>query len=114
MGFGKKFHEALQDSVQAGIITPEQLCALEARQEQRGTGTRIKGITWLAVMAGLCFALGLVLIISHNWHEIPDAAKILSFLIILVAAGETALKLEPGKPAAATGAAALWFFLPIA
>ena len=66
-----------------------------------------------AGMAGLCFALGLILVISHNWDRIPDAAKILSFLIILVGAGEAALKLD-AKPAAATGLAALWFFLPIA
>ena len=114
MNFRKELHAELEDSVQAGIITPEQLAAIEARAQQRRGAGRVKGVTWIAAMAGLCFALGLILVISHNWDKIPETAKILSFILILLGAGETALRLDASKPTAATGVAALWFFLPIA
>ncbi|NLO91392.1 MAG: DUF2157 domain-containing protein [Elusimicrobia bacterium] len=114
MGFDKKFREALADSVQAGLISQEQMSAMAARQAEGAAVGRIKGITWIAVMAGICFALGLVLIISHNWDTIPDAIKILSFILILIGAGEGALHLLPERRAAASSLAALWFFLPIA
>ncbi|HOX22061.1 MAG TPA: DUF2157 domain-containing protein, partial [Elusimicrobiales bacterium] len=113
MNFNKALHEELEGCVREGIITSQQQAAIEARAALPKESGRSRGVLWIAAMAGLSFALGLILTISHNWDRIPDLVKISGFLIILIGSAEAALRLH-SRPAASTGLAALWFFLPAA
>jgi uncharacterized membrane protein len=112
MGYTDKLRIQLEDCADAGIITREQAGKIIERITENSATARIKGTTWMALIAGLCFALGISLIIAHNWDTIPALCKVLSFAALFAAVGEAALYFRDRKPLVATSLSFLWFVMP--
>jgi uncharacterized membrane protein len=96
-----------------GIISGAQAEAIIERNRKEQSRPSSLGFNLLAALGGLCVALGIVLVISHNWERIHRFWKIGAFLLVLASTGEV-LRILSGK--AKIGRAALvilWIMLPL-
>ncbi len=69
---------------QAGLITDEQGRAIIEHFHLREDSHRF--LTVLSVFGGVLVAAGIILLISANWEDIPDAAKIAGGLLLMLGA----------------------------
>jgi uncharacterized membrane protein len=90
-----KFESQLNELVQAGIITPEINQKIHEYYEQKhpaGNANRL--MLSFGIIGALLVGLGAILIIAHNWDELPRAMKlIIAFLPLLAAQGFCAFAL---------------------
>lgn len=113
MKYQKRLTSDLNDCAAAGVISAEQAEKMRQWLAARDTGSRIKAVTWIAMMAGLFVAMGLILIVSHNWDDIPAFVKVSGFVVILAAAGEASLRTLGMKRPVYLPIEIFWFMLPI-
>ncbi len=70
----------LPEWVKEGIITEEQEQKLTAWLDARQS--RFPGMMfWLSLLAGLLVGLGTLLIIAHNWDNLPHSTKLILSLM---------------------------------
>ncbi|MFA5162250.1 MAG: DUF2157 domain-containing protein [Elusimicrobiales bacterium] len=112
MSFISKLAGELDGCVSEAIINREQCVRIMARAQAKHAASRMQASTWITIIAGLSFALGISLICAYNWDKIPPLAKVLAFNVLLLATGEAALALRAKHGAWALAPAALWFFMP--
>lgn len=113
MRYQKRLTSDLNDCAAAGVISAEQAEKIRQWLAGRCTGSRIKAVTWIAMMAGLFVAMGLILIVSHNWDDIPAFVKVSGFVVILAAAGEASLRTSGINRPVYLPIEIFWFMLPI-
>lgn len=76
-----KKSRALADWQNAGLISPEQVLAIEAFENSRRKSLFGRGLTGLSIFAIL---VGVISIIASNWHAIPGEVKIATHVLINV------------------------------
>ena len=80
----------LPEWVKEGIISSEQQTQIEQWLDARQG--RLPGmIFWISLLAGVLVALGIMLIIGHNWDDLPHAVRM--FISLLPAVAGTGLLL---------------------
>lgn len=80
----------LPDWVEQGIITSDQKGQIEQWLDERQG--RLPGmIFWISMLAGVLVALGIMLIVGHNWDNFPHTVRLILAMIPALAA--TALML---------------------
>lgn len=83
-----KLSEALPELVQAGLISAEQAERITARF---GLGAEQNGNRLLlvfAILGSLLVGLGIILIVAHNWDDLPRAARTaIAFVPVLLGQG---------------------------
>ena len=109
----KRLKTDLMAAAADGLITGEQAASLYEKIYSRRMFASFKAAHWISLMAGLFIAAGVSLIIAHNWDQIGAAAKMLAYLAAFAAVAETSIRFEDTKPALATPAGAIWFFMPV-
>lgn len=88
----KKFLDsAVNDNVVGEEVSRKLLGYLEEKEKGTGLGFFTQAISLIGFFAVL---LGVILIISHNWHEISKSTKIISFLIFLFSSHAIAFYIE--------------------
>jgi uncharacterized membrane protein len=97
--------------LQAGLISQAQAESIAAYEASRAP--RFNPLAWLAVAGGSCVALGMVLLVSHNWESIPAWLKQGAFIACLALAAFGAGWSED-KPGLGPGLALIWMGLPLA
>jgi uncharacterized membrane protein len=108
----KKLKTDLARAASAGIITPEQADRVWETSYASRTFASFRAAHWIAAASGLFIALGVILVVAHNWDQIGTIAKLSAYLLLFAAAGEAAVRLED-RPSAAIPLEVLWFFMPI-
>jgi uncharacterized membrane protein len=104
-------NDRLADWRARGLIEEQQVRAIERYESE--TLKRFNPMLVLAGLGGLLLALGVILIISHNWDLLGAQAKELGFLLVLGLAALAASQWE-AKPWAGAGIMVLWLGLPLA
>lgn len=112
MSYHKRLKKDLAGAAAAGIISPEQADGIWRRSYEGRLFASFRAAHWIGAAAGLFIALGVILVISHNWDKIGALAKMGAYLLAFAAAAEASLRLEE-KPAAAVPLEILWFFMPV-
>lgn len=107
----KRLRADLAAAASSGVITPGQADKAYEQAYARRLTAGWKAAHLIAVFAGLFIAIGLLLIIAHNWDKLGTPVKIGGFLLLFAAAGLTAIQFEE-KTAVAVPAEVLWFFMP--
>jgi uncharacterized membrane protein len=109
----KWLEEQAASWVQGGLITTAQADAILAKRKNEQNSNHFNATTFLAAMGGLCVVLGIALIISYNWENIPRFVKIggFLFLLALIAEGSARIpeKYKFGRVAAWIG----WLLMPL-
>jgi len=95
-----------------GIITPEQALKVWDHAKAESLLGGMKAVHWIAAAAGIFIAMGVALVVAHNWASIGAAAKMAAFLLLLAAAAEGSIAAAGTKPVISTALELLWFFLP--
>lgn len=113
MAYLKKLEADLASCAEAGILTPDQARKAAEHIAQTQAAGRWKGVTWIAIFAGLMVSVGIVLIVSHNWDKIPGEAKMLAFMLWLAGIGAAAIKTRDQAPSLNIPLELLWFFMPV-
>ncbi len=113
MSYYKRLKNDLAGAAAAGLITSEQAGKVYDMALEKRPVSAWKASYLIAAFSGLFIAIGLTLIVAHNWDKLGVMIKIGGFLLLLAAAGMTALGFQE-KPAVAVPAEVLWFFLPAA
>lgn len=91
-----------------GLITPEQAERIKARYAGGPEGSG-RMMLFTALIGGLLVGLGLILVVAHNWNELPRAARtLLAFLPVVAGMVAIAwgLARRPGSAAWREGGAA--------
>lgn len=112
MAYLNRVQADLAGCADAGIITPEQARRASDHIAATQAAGRFKGATWIALFAGLMVAVGVVLVVSHNWDKIPAEAKMAAFLCWLGLIGAGAIGTRDRAPAVNIPLELIWFFLP--
>jgi uncharacterized membrane protein len=112
MSYYKRLKNDLAGAAAAGLISPEQADKIWRRSYEGRLFASFRAAHWIGAAAGLFIALGVILVVSHNWDKIGELAKMAAFLLLFAGAAEASLRLED-KPAAALPLEILWFFMPI-
>ena len=109
---GQTFEKKLQEWVDHGLISHEQAHQIKQYEEKQPAERAKKRVlfTFLAP-GGFFLAFGLVLIIAHNWENIPPAIKITGFLTLFLITGEALIHLH--KHFLYRPLALLYFFFPL-
>ncbi len=110
-GQGDGVEEVLADAERAGIITAEQHRAILSRARPSGPASQLSGVTWLAILAGLFVLAGISLLIATNWENIGPAVRMAGFLLLLLAAGESAIRAQ--TLGLAISLELVWLVLPL-
>lgn len=102
--------------VGAGVITPDVSARInEYYQSKQKKGSAFPVV--LAILGSLLVAFGLVLVLAHNWDELPKTAKtIVAFLPLVVGQGLCLFCILKKKTAAAwreSSSLILFFAIPI-
>ncbi|MFN5218876.1 MAG: DUF2157 domain-containing protein, partial [Sphingomonadales bacterium] len=75
----------LPDWVEQGIITSDQKGQIEQWLDERQG--RLPGmIFWISLLAGVLVALGIMLIVGHNWDNFPHTVRLILAMIPALAA----------------------------
>ncbi len=80
-----RLHDVLPALVDDGIISPEQAERIRARHPapERDGGDRT--IALFGILGALLIGLGVVLVVAHNWNELPRTARtVVAFLPVLI------------------------------
>lgn len=112
MSYYTRLRNDLLGAAAAGLITPQQADQVWNNSYSSRTFASFKAAHWIGAAAGLFIALGVILVVSHNWDKIGAIAKMGAYLLAFAAAAEASLRLEQ-KPAASVPLETLWFFMPI-
>lgn len=92
----KAILKALPELIDAGILTSETASKVEAYYKNKSTSADNRIFTIFGIFGALLVALGIILILAHNWDNFPRSVKtIFAFLPLLIgqsAAGFTLLK----------------------
>ncbi|MDA8242596.1 MAG: DUF2157 domain-containing protein [Elusimicrobia bacterium] len=112
MSYYTRLKNDLAEAAAAGLITSEQASGVWDRVYARRMTTGWKATYLIAAFAGIFIAIGLLLIIAHNWDKFGPVSKIAGFLLLFAAAGYAALAFEEKAPVAVP-AEVLWFFMPV-
>ena len=96
-----------------GLITGKQADAILARNRKENARPSIVGFNLLAALGGLCVALGIVLVISHNWENIHRFWKLGVFLFVLLGTGEVLSALPERSRIGRAAVLILWILLPL-
>ncbi|MDA8132372.1 MAG: DUF2157 domain-containing protein [Elusimicrobia bacterium] len=112
MSYYTRLKNDLAEAAAAGLITSEQASGVWDRIYARRVTAGWKATYLIAAFAGIFIAIGLLLIIAHNWDKFGAVSKIAGFLILFGAAGFTALSYEEKAPVAVP-AEMIWFFMPV-
>lgn len=102
--------EQLELWTREALITSEQRAAIQAYRQR--TQRSLSGLLILAALGGLLVAFGVILVIAHNWEEIPYPLRLVGFGVVLAVAGLTAERVQARWLRAA--AEAVWLMLPLA
>jgi uncharacterized membrane protein len=108
----KKLKADLARAAAAGIITPEQADKVWETSYGGRAFASFRAVHWIAAASGLFIALGVILVVAHNWAAIGSIAKMAAFLLLFAGTGAAAIRLDD-RPAAAIPLETLWFFMPI-
>lgn len=112
MSYYTRLKDDLAKAAAEGIITPEQAGRVWETTYAGRMTAGIKATYVIAAFAGIFIAIGLLLIIAHNWDKLGELSKISGFLLIFAAAALTALRFED-KHTVAVPAEVIWFFMPV-
>lgn len=112
MSYFKRLKNDLAGAAAAGIISPEQAENIWRRSYEGRLFASFRAAHWIGAAAGLFIALGVILVVSHNWDKIGTIAKMGAYLLLFAGAAEASLRLED-KPAASVPLEMLWFFMPV-
>lgn len=112
MSYFKRLKNDLAGAAAAGIISPEQAENIWRRSYEGRLFASFRAAHWIGAAAGLFIALGVILVVSHNWDKIGNIAKMGAYLLLFAGAAEASLRLED-KPAASVPLEMLWFFMPV-
>ena len=108
----KRLKKDLDGAAADGIISPEQADKIFERASAGSLFGRLRAVHWIAAAAGLFIALGVLLVVAHNWDKLGAGLKIGAFLLILAGVAEGSVSSEE-KPVVAVPLETLWFFMPI-
>jgi uncharacterized membrane protein len=84
MSYTKKIHNFLLEAKKSAIIDDDsyhKLTRFANEQGSKAAANKIIGI--ISFLGGLAILLGMILVISHNWKNIPDLVKISAYLVSL-------------------------------
>jgi uncharacterized membrane protein len=104
----------IADWVSLGLIAPAQAEAIRAHESRARPAPRLSFPVLLAGLGALSVALGIILVVSFNWEEIPALFKQLAFLLAVALAGAFTARRADNPGPGQTGAAIGWFLLPLA
>jgi len=111
---GDELPVVLAGAEAAGIITSEQRERILAHAATTaGAGSRLDGARWLGIFAGLFVVAGISLLIATNWEDIGPLARIVAFLAILAAVGESAIRFRDRSLGLSVPLEVVWLFLPL-
>ncbi|MBP7653437.1 DUF2157 domain-containing protein [Candidatus Dependentiae bacterium] len=97
-----------------GFLSTEQVSRILEFENNISPKFKFKALTLLSVLGGLFVALGIILVISFNWEEIPRFYKIAGFLIIIAGSCELSLFFSEKNIILKKTFETIWFFLPLA
>lgn len=81
----KNWLKALPELIEAGIITPEIAQNIEQYYDQKKQPNANRLFVIFGILGAVLIGLGLILIVAHNWDELPRSSKtILAFLPMLL------------------------------
>src|SRR6188768_1764553 len=80
--------KALPQLVQEGLITAEQGERIRARYAADPEQSSGRMLLVFAILGSLLVGLGIILIIAHNWDDLPRIARtVLAFIPVLIGQG---------------------------
>jgi uncharacterized membrane protein len=83
-----RLSEALPELLRDGLLDPQQVERIRAKYAvpDERSGTRM--LLLLAILGSLLVGLGIILIVAHNWDDLPRSARtVLAFLPVLLGQG---------------------------
>lgn len=113
MAYIDRLRQDLAACADAGVLTHEQARKAAAHVAERQDAQRLRGVTWIALFAGLSIVVGVCLIVSHNWERIPALAKMGAFVALLASAGAGTLSTRERGAAVNVPLELIWLFLPL-
>jgi hypothetical protein len=111
--FGSRLRKLLDEAVTEQALTEQQRSRLIEIAERHCRKTALSASTWVAILAGLFVVAGLSLIIAHNWESIGALSRVLAFLVLFAAVGETALRVGSKSRGLQLGMEFVWFSFPL-
>jgi uncharacterized membrane protein len=111
---GDELPVVLAGAEAAGIITAAQRKRILAHAaETGGARSRRHGARWVGIFAGLFVVVGVSLLIATNWEDIGPLVRIVAFLAILAAVGESAIRFRDRSLGLSVPLEVVWLFLPL-
>ena len=97
-----------------GLITNEQRCNIIDYENSAPSRVRFQALTLLSVLGGLFIALGIILVISFNWEDIPRFCKVTGLIIAIIGVAELSIFFGGRNIILSKTFEIIWFFLPLA
>ncbi len=84
MSFTKKINAFLDDALSQGVVDQSVKQKLQTFAENYERKSVASFLNIVSLFGGIAIILGAILIVSHNWHQIPNIIKISTYILILV------------------------------
>ncbi len=97
-----RLFDTLPELVREGLLSAEQAVRIRARyaQPQEQSGNRL--LLLFSILGGLLIGLGIILVVAHNWADLPRWLRtVLAFLPLVIGQGVVGYALV--KPSESTG-----------
>jgi uncharacterized membrane protein len=98
MSFTKKINNFLDNALSQGVINQDLKQKLQIFAENYERKPIISLLNFIGLFGGIAIILGLILIVSHNWHQISNFIKITTYILILVGFHISAYLLSENYP----------------
>ncbi len=98
MSFTKKINIFLDDALSQGVVDSAAKQKLQAFAENYERKSVASFLNIVSLFGGIAIILGTILIVSHNWHQIPNLIKILTYILILAGFHISAYMLRETHP----------------
>ncbi len=106
--------ERIRSWAKEGLIAESQAEAILRKNRAEAKANAPKALTLLSALGALCLALGVILVVSHNWENIPRVVKIGVFLLLLAVAALGFERASGKSPVARGSWLIVWLLLPLA
>jgi uncharacterized membrane protein len=103
----------LDDWVAQDLMRTDQAEAIRQYQERQPAKQLLTFFGLLVGVGAVSIGVGIILVVSYNWEEIPPLVRQIGFLLALVGFAEARLRMT-GRGLAERGLDVVWVILPLA
>lgn len=98
MSFTKKINIFLKDAYSQGVVDQDVKQKLQTFAENYERKSVASFLNIVSLFGGIAIILGAILIVSHNWNQIPNLVKISTYISILAGLHVSAYLLRESYP----------------